>query len=116
MNVMKEDLDAIPLSGSSFYCAAVVATTDSADPITDADVEMTACGSSCFSSAAADVATTADASANMSSTVKKSGFTALFPVVFSLFSAGVSGKSDILPALFFSEYILHLSHKHCCHQ
>ena len=59
--VMKAD--AIPFSGSSSYYAAVAATVVSVVAITDVEAEMTACGSSCFSSAAADAVATTAASA-----------------------------------------------------
>ena len=52
--------DAIPFSGSSSYYAAVAATVVSAVGTTDAEATMTACGSSCFSSAVADAAETTD--------------------------------------------------------
>ena len=49
--------DAIPFSGSSSYYAAVAVTADSVVEIMAVVAVMTVCGSSCFSSAAADAET-----------------------------------------------------------
>jgi hypothetical protein len=71
--------DAIPFSGSSSYYAAVAVTADSVVEIMAVVAVMTVCGSSCFSSAAADVVEMAeDASASLS--------------IHSIQAAGIAGR------------------------
>lgn len=56
VDVLVTKVDVVPFSGLSSYYAAAVATMVSAETITDATTA--ACGLSCYSSAAADVAAT----------------------------------------------------------
>jgi hypothetical protein len=71
--------DAIPFSGSSSYYAAVAVTADSVVEIMAVVAVTTVCGSSCFSSAAADVVEMAeDASASLS--------------IHSIQAAGIAGR------------------------